>query len=270
MKLIPAIKLRIKLLFNYRVHGKYSKIRKNDIFLVSYPKSGNTWLRFLIGNLIHKEKVDFNNFNSIIPDIYLTSKQELDRYHSPRIIKSHERYIESYPKVIYIYRDPRDVVISFYFYHKKYNTNFNDSITEFIQKFINGVDSRYDPWDTHLKEWFNSPLNAQDNILFLKYEDIKTNEFKAVETVAKFLELNADEQEIKQAIDNSSFQKMQLLEKKQSNTSSYLKNSNKAINFVRSGKSEWRKYFTEELKNQFKTKYGNFLIELGYEKDLNW
>src|SRR6266511_1501639 len=62
----------------------------DDIMLVSYPRSGNTWLRFLIGNLISREPVRFANIERIIPDIYHHSDRELRKLPRPRFLKSHE------------------------------------------------------------------------------------------------------------------------------------------------------------------------------------
>lgn len=270
MRNIATLKLLIKRALNFRVPGKYSRVRKNDIFLVSYPKSGNTWLRFIIGNLISEKEVDFNNFNNIIPDMHQTLKKKLDKYQSPRIIKSHLSYTKSYPKVIYIYRDPRDVVISYYYWHKKYDKNFNLTIEQYIEKFIQGKNSIYGSWQQHYYSWVNSPLNERNKLLILKYEDIKANEFSEVHKIVDFLSLNVNRQEIEKAIENSKFDKMQNLEKKQTSTSEYLKNSRHDIRFVRSGKSQWRDYFTSDLTKKFKSKFGDTLIELDYESDFNW
>jgi len=58
--------------------GRNLAVFPDDTFLVSYPKSGNTWARFLIANLIHPgEKIDFSNVNRIIPGPEVTRNREL-------------------------------------------------------------------------------------------------------------------------------------------------------------------------------------------------
>ncbi|MGH9453777.1 MAG: hypothetical protein ACRD2O_07390, partial [Terriglobia bacterium] len=53
------------------IAGRMLNILPDDIFLVSFPKSGNTWTRFLIGNLVHPEElITFANVSRIVPDIY--------------------------------------------------------------------------------------------------------------------------------------------------------------------------------------------------------
>ena len=91
----------------------------DDIFLVSYPKSGNTWLRFLLAYClfdIEPGRVNFHNIENFIPDMYVNwPNRNLAR---PRIIKSHEKFTKNYPRVIYLYRDGRDVMVSYY-YHSR-------------------------------------------------------------------------------------------------------------------------------------------------------
>ena len=63
-----------------------------------YPKSGNTWTRFLIANLLHpSEPATFTNIDRLIPQSEELSKRELDRVPRPRIMKSHQYYRPQVP-----------------------------------------------------------------------------------------------------------------------------------------------------------------------------
>src|SRR5580698_1578569 len=102
------------------ISGRAFHVLPDDIFLVSYPKSGNTWTRFLLGNLMSPdERVTFVNVERKVPDIYAKSKKALKKIPSPRVIKSHECFDPRYRRVIYIVRDPRDVAVSAYHYDRK-------------------------------------------------------------------------------------------------------------------------------------------------------
>src|SRR6266446_2264927 len=69
--------------------GRQMTVQPGDLFIVSYPRSGNTWTRFLIGNLIYlDEPITFSNMESRIPSLYLFSDRQLRRL--PRIFKSHD------------------------------------------------------------------------------------------------------------------------------------------------------------------------------------
>jgi len=100
--------------------GRNLAVFPDDTFLVSFPKSGNTWARFLIANLVRpNEKIDFSNVNRVIPGPEVTSNRDLMRVPRPRIVKSHQYFDPRYKQVIYIARDPRDVVVSQYYFQRK-------------------------------------------------------------------------------------------------------------------------------------------------------
>ena len=100
-------------------------VRRNDVFLVSYPRSGNTWLRFIISNLVEPlAPVDFITLEHRAPDIHINSDRAMQRLRDPRFLKSHEYFDPRYRRVLYVVRDPRDIVPSYYRYHVNYGTSF--------------------------------------------------------------------------------------------------------------------------------------------------
>jgi hypothetical protein len=112
----------------------------DDTFVVSYPRSGNTWTRFLIANLIYPEKnVGFTNIEKLIPDTSSQSNRALKSTPRPRIIKSHEYFDHRYRKVIYIVRDPRDVALSYYDFQRKY-MQIDDAypLEQYVEDFVQG------------------------------------------------------------------------------------------------------------------------------------
>src|SRR5437660_7753546 len=93
--------------------GRNLDVFDDDVFVVSYPRSGNTWTRFLIANLLHPEEpATFLNIGRLVPDAEVQSSRYMRGIPSPRVIKSHTYFDPRYPRVIYIVRDPRDVAPS--------------------------------------------------------------------------------------------------------------------------------------------------------------
>src|SRR5277367_2757614 len=135
--------------------GRRIAVLPDDIFLVSYPKSGNTWTRFLIANLVHPEKnPDFSNINDLLPDVEGMSKRDLARVARPRVLKSHQYFDPRYPKIIYVVRDPRDVAVSQYHFHRKRRlVEDKYPIERFVTSFMSGETSIYGSWAENVGSW---------------------------------------------------------------------------------------------------------------------
>ena len=88
-----------KYILGLDIAGRDFTIFPDDTFIVSYPRSGNTWTRFLIANLIHpNEPVTLQNIERIVPDTHALSKKFLKTVPRPRILKSHQYFDSRYKK----------------------------------------------------------------------------------------------------------------------------------------------------------------------------
>lgn len=243
------------------------KIWPDDIFLVSFPKSGNTWTRFLIANLVYPEKaVGFKNIHLLVPDPYGTTKRDLDRMARPRIIKSHECFEPRYPKVMYIVRDPRDVVISQYHYHRKCN-KIEDGypMEKFVDRFIAGDTCPHGSWGENVGTWLTARHN-DPRFLLLKYEDMVADANREMARVAAFVGINADAERIAKAVERSSADRMRQLEKKQADQCGLTKDSRKDLSFVRAAKSgSWQKDLPEHLVAKIEDAWPRLMTFLGYK-----
>jgi len=258
------IKNTIKSALGHYESGVYYEANAEDIFLVSYPKSGNTWLRFILANLYLKDiDVGFNNIESIVQEVY--AKKINRNSCSSIILKSHEPFMKNYKKVIYIYRDPRDVFLSYYSYQKKMGLIDKDcSIEMFSNSFISGSCDQFSSWANHVGSWLGA-RSHNDDFLVLKYEDLLTDTYKEIKRINDFLGLNRNEEEINEVIRLSSSDSMKKLEKKQENEWSLTKNSNKDIKFVRKARSGyWKDELPIEINNKIVDAWGRQMKEYGY------
>ena len=138
--MIYGIKTVVKYVLGTDQAGRNFAVYPDDTFVVSYPRSGNTWTRFLIANLVHADQdVSFANIEKLIPDTSSQSNRALKATLRPRIIKTHEYFDHRYPKIIYIVRDPRDVVLSYYDFQRKY-MQIDDQypLERYVDDFVNG------------------------------------------------------------------------------------------------------------------------------------
>ncbi len=238
---------------------------KDVVFLVSYPRSGNTWVRFLIGSLLTEEPVDWLNINKIIPWIYDSSHSKVINMKSPKIIKSHSVFDNRYKKVIYLVRDVRDVVVSYYYWHIKMNKNFDYNLDTFITKFCNG-EIWPGRWNNHVENWLLNNHSIKNGFIFVKYEDLKENTLIEVKRIMKFLSIKKSDKDIQKAIQWASFENMRRLENEQQDRHSTFSKSNNKIPFVRKGNvNGWKNVLTTNQKNMIDQQFRRTLFSLGYE-----
>ena len=230
-----------------RNHAQY--VHPDDVFLVSYPKSGNTWLKFIFASYIKKREVDFNEVHSIVPE-YETQVEELNQLSAhPRIIKSHSKFTDKFPRVIYIIRDGRDVLVSYYFYLKKTKSvSENTSFTSFLRHYSQ-VKLPYGKWGDHVYSWLT---NSKHDMKVIFYEDLLRDAFEEAKKVITFSRLTVNDEQLKSAIRYSSFTNLRRLEQKNQHTDKYLSNTDHKIPFVRSGKvGGYAEFFTKKENDRF-------------------
>ncbi len=235
------------------------KINPDDIFLVSFPKSGNTWLRFIISYLKHgtSKTITFNDLESFVPDVYV-AKDIIDAQLSERIIKTHDIYFEGYPKVIYIYRDYRDALVSYYHFVTSYN-HFKGTFSEFIRS---NIVLMHGSWKQHIKAMEKFKAQHPDKICVLSYESLLTDFEGNVKRLAEFIgvkqTINWDELKAKTSFNE--------LKNNENEHGSRFKSSTKN-NFIRQGKAgTWKDHYSEEDLNYLYSdkELVSLMTKLGY------
>ncbi len=198
--------------YHYRVLAPTER-QHDDLYLVSFPRSGNTWLSFLMANIHLKmsgisREVNFFNIHDFIPDIHSSRnlKRDILPFPGHRVIKSHSAFNPFYRKVIYLVRDPRDVMVSYYWFLKRLG-GFNGNLSDFIHSSFFGISA----WCRHVQSWVEK-TPASVSIDFVRYEDIKANPEKVLTRLYKLLGYTIPEDILEQSISASSFENMKKLE----------------------------------------------------------
>src|SRR5271170_6587185 len=191
--MLGQIKYAVKSLLGLNRAGNRFTVFPDDTFLVSYPKSGNTWVRFLLANLIYpNQTVGFANINRLLPAPGVSSKRFLRNLPRPRILKSHEPFDVRFRKVIYLVRDPRDVAVSEYHFDlKKRYIAAGMTLDEFIKRFVAGETSSYGSWWEHAASWI-AARHANPSFLLVRYEDLLSDPIGETGKIAEFLSIPAD------------------------------------------------------------------------------
>ena len=248
--------------------GRELIILPDDTFLVSYPKSGNTWTRVLIANLLSPEKpADFRSINRLVPDPSSETKRHFTNMPRPRVIKNHFVFDPRYPRVMYIVRDPRDVVISEYHYQRK-TRNIDDRypLEEYVRRFIAGETyPENGSWGEHVTGWL-SARNGDARFLLLRYEHLLSDTVEELARIASFLNISASPERLAEIVTLSSADHMRKLEAQQGDASSLMKGSRKDVAFIRFAKSgAWRSDLPESLVESIESAWGPVMHHLGYE-----
>ena len=257
-------KLAIKELLEGKAAGRMADVRDDDIFIVSYPKSGNTWTRFLIGNLISPAGVSFRNIEKIIPDIYQHTQRELSRIESPRVLKSHEYFDPRYRKIIHIIRDPRAVAISYWHHRIKFREiDETCSIEDFVDWFVTRG-NQHGTWASNTESWLDARENDR-NYLLIRYEDMISSPEEELQKIVSHMNLSVTDEIISNAISNSSFDKMRSMEQEQSNEWGPLHYTRRDLSFVRKGSADsWEKELTGAAARKIELHFGKVMEKAGY------
>lgn len=239
--------------------------QKKNIIIVGYPKSGTNWLSRLVTNLLQCDFLGDWGFETINASSIKTENNisEFQVYKSHHTFNELEKASDKKAhKIIYIIRDPRDVVIS-----GAYFFNFHSSLSSFFRKLrINKILKVWSfkkkkkemiqavlygnskvtpwlevPWALHYNEYL------KNEILVIKYEDLLKNPKNELKSILKYLDIEINSHQIEYSIKNQAFEKRQkeVLEQDHKNL----------IKLVRKGSSGyWKSEFTEEEKQLFKLK----------------
>ena len=161
------------------------ELRSDDVWVVSYPKAGTTWVQHIVRLLQNGGKDDGRKISDAVPYIDMdikypifSYKVDLNELPFPRAFKSHLPY-EFMPcglpstkpcKYIYVARNPKDVSVSMYHFYQAHNIfPPNTTWSDFFQTFINGS-LPYGSWFDHVLGWW--AYKDDHNVHFIKYEDM--------------------------------------------------------------------------------------------------
>jgi len=256
----------IKIITRQVQPGMTLQVRPDDTFLVSYPKSGNTWLRFLIANLLQSNPpVGLLDADNMIPIVDGKAKRFFDAMKSPRVIKSHFSFLPAYKRVIYIVRDPRDVVMSQYHYQIKRGVLAPDTpLDAYVPRFISGDVCPYGSWGEHAASWL-ATRRHHPNFLLLRYEDMLADPAAGAKRAADFLGLRLDSARIAQAVERSSLESMRKVEKSEGKKWASTAGTRQDMSFFRSAKSgEGRATLSGNALEQIERAWGPLMQSLDY------
>lgn len=247
--------------------GRVATIFEDDRLIVSYPRSGNTWLSFLLTNLTHAdEPTTFLNLDLRCPDIYQRSDHYLLGLPRPRLMKSHEPFDGRYRRVVYLVRDPCDVALSYYrFLQKTRAIDESMSMSEFVDGFLAGKwDSSRGAWGEHVGSWLGA-RRSDDSFLLMRYEDLHRQPELELTRVADFLEIPHSQESCTRAVTLATPERMRKLEAAEADRVPELKATRREIPFIGAAKVGLGRVELEAADQAgIADRWANITEELGY------
>lgn len=245
-------------------------LRPSDIFLVGHPKSGNTWLTYMLGVLIQEKfgkNITMANISDFIPTIHAEDNKISLYAHfpDPRFFRNEGPvYPDLYPKTIYIIRDPRAVYVSYY--HHYLQAGGNLSMEDFVNELlIYGCIRSFEPfivrWDRQVLQWLD--LSKWQFVKIVKYEDMKKDRHKILKEVADFAGISCGEKDITMAAERGSFDSMRKDEEK-FGAEAYGSKRGKGY-FIRRGEiNGWKEELSYEVSERIKNEFSEAMQKVGY------
>lgn len=225
---------QLKNRFSAPVGQALVKARDDDGYLAAYPRSGSTWLRTMLVNLVDDTaQGNPDVFNKRFPAMSIRNSQQINRLESPRLIMTHGLAHRKIQKVVYLVRDGRDCFISGFYYHS-HRAGRDLSLEDYWQLYRRRVFGKR--WHEHVMSWLadeHIPLQ----IMVMKFENLKDNTHEELGRAATFLGVAYSKDSIESAIKMASLDHARKIESQQALTPMSNDQS-----FYRGGESQqWRK-----------------------------
>jgi hypothetical protein len=214
----------------------------DDIFIVSYPKSGTTLLQMIVYQLTSDGLMDIPHIDAVSPHFEETFlNRNISDLNRPRVLKSHLPYREA-PRgpgrYIYVLRDGRDVAISYWHQLQRHFPDFGQFFADFTKGTV-----PHGSWFSHVRDWVENRDGL--NVHIVKYEDLVSDMGTAIRGIATFLGIRLDEAVFVRVLSNCTLESMRAQEGKFSlHTRDY--NRPRTI-MIRKGKAGgWRETIKQE------------------------
>lgn len=192
--------------------------RATDVLITTAPKAGTTWMQQILHQLRSGGDTDFQSIDQVVPWLELprdgkSTTEILAGYEAvpdPRIFKTHCTWQQTpgvdTARIILTSRDPRDCCISYYHHVMDMTDEARERVgTDKYKTFDDVFEGwmQYAAWYRNMQSWW--PHYNDSNLLWLRYEDMKSDLPGSIDRLLDFLGWECSDQRRRNAIEFSSF-----------------------------------------------------------------
>ena len=232
-----------------------------DTFVVGYPKSGNTWMQTIVSCLVYGIDPEFITdklAQEIVSDVH--ARSYYTRFSKRCFFKSHHLPKAEYKNVIYLVRDGRDVITSYYFYLR--NLGHKIDLDALIR---NHHQVPFGPWHEHVRDWNFNPFGAR--MMIIRYEDLVREPLQVFRELCDFLQIDRTIESHRRIAQGTAFEKMKMRVKRDDGLAHPQWIGKKGEDFFRKGRiGDYLNYWSPRQVDYFNSYANMQLEEFGYVK----
>jgi hypothetical protein len=257
---------------------------KEPIFVVGFPKSGNTWLARLLAELT-QSNIAVNNSSDAVNMADNSSKRKgCYIIHKEHVVNNVEEVLQG--RVVYIVRDVRDVLVSGFFHNNRWCNNdlikrnilyrwyFNHEVRKLNEMWRGNIWAEFrlraiyffkflisykfkkisiGNWSDHVTFW-----SRNQSVVIVKYENLLHDVEKEMKRILSIFEIDVSGKVLQEAISNQSFKKKK---------SEFLRSGDSQnLKFLRSGTAGgWRYLFSPAMVKEIEIKHELVMNRCGYK-----
>lgn len=243
-----------------------------DVVSAAYPKSGSTWLRFVVSDLAARDQdVDFSTISTLSAP--LGAHRDAPRLipGGGRFVKTHEGF-GAFPRFpargLYLVRDGRDVAVSMFHFLRRWKV-YEGPFGEYLDAFLAGRVVDYGSWQEHATGWCRAAARRPDEIAVVRYEDLLSADgARALRSGLARIGWDVSQDDVEGAFARNDLESMR---RKEARTGASVMgratSGTPAVPFVRQGRSgQWQEQFTDEQARAFDRLAGSALEMAGYAR----
>jgi sulfotransferase family protein len=235
-----------------------------DALIVSYPRSGTTWLRFVLAECLTGRSSEFD------PDTHPV--QYVGRHRRApgilpdggRLIYSHETLAVGDRRIVYIVRDPRAVALSEYRWLQRRRLA-PSTMDAFVRRFVQGRSNPWGSWGDHVRAWTASEAATGGNLTLVRFEALREDTERVVSDLVRSLGAVVDHVRIADAVRNNALEEMQAKERRAPDRA-FAKRVRRDVPFVKAGAvADWSEELSPEHRKMIEAAFADPMRAMGYE-----